>query len=76
MTDAPASDGAGTVGWIGDMHDAAESIAAEHTDYRKHLGWSPRNVIAEIGADAHSRPSWDDAAFAVGRAWLELHKEH
>lgn len=62
------------------LYERAESIAAEHCQWARAVGYAPKDVIRDVEQEDFRSPDvpvdWDDAVIYVGRAWLRLRNIH
>jgi hypothetical protein len=59
------------------ISDEAISVACEHCRWCKSIGMSPAQIIATFAPPwlTVDQPSWDDAVWAIGRAFQELPRD-
>ena len=54
---------------------SAEMVALEHCNWARGKGLSPRQVIESVGYPVPDNPCWDDAMYAIAKAWDWIFRE-
>lgn len=55
-------------------HDEASSVAAEHIRWAQEQRLTPRALIKLVGGKCPVSPTWDDAFWAIGMAWMNIRR--